>query len=248
MGQARRKKWRVYQFIVSMGSVSSKKEAVDLARSGRLTVDGKRMESLHYQVDPRKQVVAIDGKRIELRENRLFFVFHKPVGILCTKLEILKFFSLPKDVKNSLYPVGRLDKDSSGLLVVTNDGRLGDRILNPKTKRKKVYEVVVRGSFSEEAADKLRAGVTIRTDIDDVETDYETLPAEVEILSRGNTSKLKISIYEGKKRQVRKMCKVVGFDVVSLKRIAIAKLQLGALKPGKYVEFEKQKLYKLLFE
>lgn len=246
---ARRKKWRVYQFLSAMGVVSSKEQAVSLARSGRVTVDGKVMQSLHYQVDPRKQVVAVDGKPVLLKENRRYFVLNKPEGIICTKDNILEFFDLPLDVRNSLAPVGRLDKDSSGLLLVTNDGRLAQRVLNPRTKRKKLYEVVVDGDFSDDAMRKLREGVWIRTVIDGEERMHKTLPAEVSIRSKGkNQTTVHISIIEGKKRQVRLMCRTVGYKVKSLRRLAIAKLKLGMLRPGKYKEFDKESVYRLLFE
>jgi len=240
---ARRKKWRVYQFLSSMGVVKSKKEAVELARSGKITVDGNVMESLHYQINPIKQIVAINGKRVELKENRRYFAFHKPRGIVCTKESVLEFFDVPE--KASLTPVGRLDKDSSGLLIVTNDGRLVQRVLNPKTKRKKVYEVVVEGNISDDALQRLREGVWIKTVIKDEEKKYKTLPAEVKEV-KPNT--LHVSIIEGKKRQVRKMCEVAGCPVISLKRVAIAKLELGSIKPGEYKEYSKEQIYRLLFE
>lgn len=243
---ARRKKWRIYQFLSSMGVVKSKKQAVELARAGRITVDGRVMESLHYQVNPVKQVIKVDGERIELKENRRYFVFHKPQGIVCTKESILEFFDVPE--KASMTPVGRLDKDSSGLLIVTNDGRLVQRVLNPRTKRKKVYEVVVEGRMVDDAAQRLRDGVWIRTVIRDEEKKYKTLPADVRIMRTNKNSTLHISIIEGKKRQVRKMCEAVGFPVVSLKRVSIAKLALGKLKPGEYREFSKEDIYRLLFE
>lgn len=245
---AQRKKWRIYQFLASMGVVSSKEQAVNLARSGKVTVDGKVVESLHFQVNPIKEVVAVNGKRVELKENRKYFVFHKPAGVLSTKEEIGKFFSVPVDLKNSLYPVGRLDKDTSGLLIVTNDGRLGQKVLNPLTKRKKFYETVVEGNITEGAVEKLKKGVKIRTIIDDKEVDYVTLPADVVLISGGETSKIVVIIIEGKKRQVRLMCKALGYPVISLKRTAIAKLELGDLPVGKYKELDKKEIYALLFE
>lgn len=249
MGSHKRRKWRIYQFLSSMGAVHSKEQAVKLARSGKITVDGEVIESLHYQINPVKQVIAINGKRVELKENRRYFVLNKPKGVVCTKADIIGFFHLPVDLKNSLSPVGRLDKDTSGLLIVTNDGRLAQRVLDPKTKRAKFYEAVVKGDFTEADAQKLRLGVWIKTVIDDEEQDYLTLPAVVKVRSKGkDRSTVHIAIIEGKKRQVRLMLGAVGHKVISLRRIAIAKLKLGVLKPGEVKEYDKEAIYRLLFE
>lgn len=248
MGAHRRRKWRIYQLLSQMGVVDSKSEAVDLARNNLICVDGIPIQSLHYQVNPRKQMITVKGKKIELKENRRYFVFNKPYDVLSTKKDILSFFDVDEDLKKSMFPVGRLDKNSSGLLIVTNDGRLGDNILNPKTKRKKVYEVTVAGSISEEDIEKLKAGVWIKTKINDEVRKYKTLPCGIKLLKKDKNSKLEFTLYEGKKRQIRLMCQSLNYPVISLKRIAISKLELGNLKPGKHKEIDKESLYKLLFE
>ncbi|MBW3019219.1 hypothetical protein KY329_03480 [Candidatus Woesearchaeota archaeon] len=241
MGKHRRRKWRLYTFLSSMGAVASKKEAQQLAKEGRITVDGSVMKSLDYQVNPRKQEIRIKGKRIELKENRKYYAFNKPLDIVCTKKEILKFF--PQE--QSLAPVGQLDKNSTGLLIVTNDGRLTRMVLLPKTKRWKTYEVELDKAFTETAARELEKGVEIETIINDKKQKYMTLPAKVKKIS---AKKIQISIMEGKKHQIKKMVTKVGYWVESLKRISIAKLKLGTLKPGKYKEYDKEEIYKLLFE
>lgn len=244
MGQSRRKKWRIYQFLSSMGAVKSKDEAAQLARAGKICVDGTPMTSLHYQIDPRKEKVTVNGKHVELKENRKYFVLNKPEGVVCTKAEIIRFFDVPKDVKNSLTPVGRLDKNTTGLLIVTNDGRLARRVLDPLTKRYKWYAAKVDGILSEESLERLRKGVMIELEDNGVVERYKTLPAKVHV----EDDALIMGIVEGKKRQVRKMCEAVRMSVKKLHRFKIANLELPKMKGGEYKEFSKDEMYALLFE
>jgi pseudouridine synthase len=235
----------MYTFLSSMGVVSSKKEAEALARDGKITVDDSVMKSLDYQINPRKQIVKVNGKEVELKENRIYYVFNKPLDIVCSKKEIIEFFDLPSDLKNSISPVGQLDKNATGLLIVTNDGRLSRQVLVPQTKRWKTYEVVLDKEFKKEDAEQLEKGVEIETEINDRKQKYITMPAKLKIMA---PKKIHLSIMEGKKHQVKKMVTKVGYWVESLKRISIAKLKLGTLKPGKYKEYDKEEIYRLLFE
>ena len=245
MGKHRRRKWRLYTFLSAMGVVSSKKEAQALAQDGKLTVDGSVMKSLDYQVNPRKQEIRVKGKLIELKENRKYYAFNKPIDIVCTKKEIIEFFKVPPELKQSLAPVGQLDKNSTGLLIVTNDGRLARMVLLPKTKRWKTYEVKLDKEFKDESIEQLEKGVEIETEINGKKQKYLTMPAKVRKLS---SKKIQISIMEGKKHQIKKMVTKVGYWVEALQRISIAKLRLGTLKPGQYKEYDKEEIYKLLFE
>jgi pseudouridine synthase len=251
MAKHRRKKWRLYQLIAASGLVKSKEDAVRLAREGKITVNENVMESLHYQVHPFKDDIRVEGKKIEFKENRRYFVLNKPKGVETTKQQMLKFLHGKVDDKEirSFAPVGRLDKESTGLLILTNDGRLGRRVLDPLTKRAKVYRATVKGKITEEEAEKLRKGVRIMIEVNERPRPYTTLPAQVRIIRAAyDQSEVELSITEGKKRQVRKMLKAVGHEVTRLQRVAIAKLQLGALKPGEVKEYPKDEMYRLLFE
>ena len=251
MAKHRRKKWRVYQLLVAAGMVKSKEEAAELAHAGKITVNGKVMLSLFYQVHPFKDEVHIDGKKVEFTENRTYFVLNKPAGIETTKANMLRFIEdkVPAQDLLSFAPVGRLDKDTTGLLIITNDGRLGRKVLNPKTKRAKVYRAVVQWQVTEQEADQLRKGVSITVEYDDGTRPYTTLPANVRIIRASpHESEIELSIIEGKKRQVRKMCRAIRHPVKELTRIAIAKLQLGTLKRGAIKEYPKDEIYRLLFE
>lgn len=251
MAKHRRKKWRLYQLLAASGSVRSREEAAELAHSGKITVNGTVMLSLFYQVHPFKDEVRVNGKKVVLKENRKYFVLHKPVLVETTKENMLRFIrdKVPEQDLYSFAPVGRLDKNTSGLLIITNDGRLSRRVLNPLTKRAKVYRAVVHGKLTEEHAERLRKGVTITLEDDEGVRQYTTLPAQARIVrATPQESEIELSIIEGKKRQVRKMLKAIGHDVKKLARVAIAKLQLGTLKPGAVKEYEKDDIYRLLFE
>ena len=247
MAKNRRKKWRLYQFLVACGAVKSKSDAALLAHSGKITVNGAVMESLHFQIHPFKDEVQVKGKKIEMKENRRYFVLNKPYGVETTKQNMLRFIRnrVGAEELHSFAPVGRLDKNTTGLLILTNDGRIGKRILDPKTKRLKVYVAKVKGMVTPAQARSLRNGVVI--DVDGAR--YKTLPAVVDVVrADARSSILTIEIYEGKKRQVRKMCEAVEHPVVMLKRVAIAKLRLSGLQDGAVKEYSKETMYKLLFE
>jgi len=218
-----------------------------LARKGAIFVNGKPMECLHYQVRPFKDKITFKGKLIQFKENRRYFVLNKPLGFETTKENLLNFLrgKVPSKDFYSFYPVGRLDKDSTGLIILTNDGRAGKKILDPKTKREKIYEVKVDGLLTQEKIKKLCEGVWI--DID--ETKYKTLPAKIHVLSTSDKKSLfELKIIEGKKRQIRKMCNAVGLNVTKLVRVQIAKLALGKLKEGQIKEYTKKEFYSAVFE
>jgi pseudouridine synthase len=251
MSKNRRKKWRIYQLLVSAGYLRSQDDAIDLARTGNITVNGKAMYSVDYQVHPFKDDVRVQGKKVEFKENRKYFALNKPAGIETTKENMLKYIKgkVPAEDLYSFTPVGRLDKNTTGLLIITNDGRLVKRVLNPLTKRVKVYRAVIVNKFTEEAADKLRTGITITLDDDEGVRPYKTMPAQVSIVRSGlRESEVEIGVIEGKKRQVRKMLHALKHSVKELTRLSIAKLQLGDLKPGKVREYSKEEMYRLLFE
>ena len=251
MAKRRRKKWRVYQLLVAAGMVKSKEEAAELAHTGKITVNDTVMQSLYYQVHPFKDDVRIAGKKVELKENRRYFALNKPLDIETTKQNMLRFIrdKVPAQDLYSFTPVGRLDKNTTGLLIITNDGRLARRVLDPRTKRAKIYRTAVQGKLTEDDAERLRKGIVITLEDDEGSRQYTTLPAQVRIIRAGPAeSELELSIIEGKKRQVRKMMRAIDHPVRKLERIAIAKLQLGRLTHGRVKEYAKDDIYRLLFE
>lgn len=240
------KKRTVYQVLVEAGLVKSKKEAVALARNNKIIVDGNVVVSLHYQFNPRKKKILVDGKEVKLEDKRNYFIFNKPEGVVTTKENILNFLKnhVDKDSLCSYYPVGRLDKDTSGLLIITNDGGLGNKILNPRQKILKVYEVIVSGKLNDEIVKNISEGVEIELEENGVVKKYKTLPARIKII---NKDIVKIGISEGKKRQVRRMFHAVGCKVLKLKRVKIGNLELGDLNSGEIKKISRDELFRLIF-
>lgn len=248
---SRYKKRTIYQILVEAGLVESKKQAVDLARAEKIIIDGLPVTSLHYQINPRKSKIIVNEKEIELEDKRRYFILNKPKGIITTKQNILKFFK--GNVKDqelfAYYPIGRLDKDTTGLLIITNDGRLGNKILNPKQNIAKTYEAIISGKLSNNAIEQLEKGVEISLEEDGKITKYITQPAQIKVLDfKDKQTRVEIIITEGKKRQVIRMFKTVNYRVIELKRIKIGRLELEDLKIGQIKEIPRQEFFKLIFE
>jgi len=248
---SRYKKRTIYQIIVEAGLVESKKQAVDLARNEKIIVDGLPITSLHYQVNPRKSKITVNEKEIKLEDKRRYFILNKSKGVITTKENILKF--LKGKVKDqelfSYYPIGRLDKDTTGLLIITNDGRLGNKILNPKQKIAKTYEAIVSGKLNDNAIEQLEKGVEISLEEDGKITKYRTQPAQIIILDfKDKQTRVEIIITEGKKRQIIRMFKSVNYRVIELKRTKIGRLELDNLNIGEVKEIPRQEFFKLVFE
>jgi len=248
---SRYKKRTIYQIIVEAGLVESKKQAVDLARNEKIIVDGLPITSLHYQVNPRKSKITVNEKEIKLEDKRRYFILNKPKGVITTKENILKLFK--GHIKNeelfAYYPIGRLDKNTTGLLIITNDGRLGNKILNPKQKIAKTYEAIVSGKLSDNAIEQLEKGVEISLEEDGKITKYRTQPAQIIILDfKDKQTRVEIIITEGKKRQIIRMFKSVNYRVIELKRTKIGRLELDNLNIGEVKEIPRQEFFKLVFE
>lgn len=177
-----------------------------------------------------KDRVEVDGKPVRLEKKKVYILLHKPKGYVTTVHDPEgrnTVMDLIQGVEERVYPVGRLDYDSSGLLLLTNDGQLAHRMMHPSHEVVKVYIATVEGSPSAEALMRLEKGIRIE--------DYTTAPALVKVLENyGTKTKLEITIHEGRNRQVRKMCEAIGHPVIRLKRVAYGSLALGKLKPGQW--------------
>ena len=175
-------KKRIYQLLAESGIIKSKKEAVQLARSGKIKVDGKEIQSLHYQINPKRR--KLTANEIEVKPlQKKYFILNKPKGIETTKENIIKLAEnkkiASKELLSSLYPIGRLDKETTGLIIITNEGKLGNRILNPKREIKKIYLVKTQRKINDGDAEKIRKGVTINLEENGIITKYKTKPAEI---------------------------------------------------------------------
>lgn len=217
---------RIQKILAQMGAASRRK-AEEMIIEGRVTVNGKAAV-LGMKADPAKDHIKVNGKLLTRPEPKVYLMFNKPVGVVTSLYDpegrpTVKDFL--KGIKYMVFPVGRLDYDSEGLILITNDGEFAHSILHPSKKVSKTYAAKVKGIIDEDSIEKLRHGVRLE--------DGLTAPAKVKrIRQTENNSWVEITIYEGRKRQVRRMLDKAGHPVIRLKRTAIGSLKLGDLKPG----------------
>ena len=214
---------RLAKYLAHAG-VASRRAAEEIVRAGRVTVDGEVVDDPARDVDD-SRAVTVDGRRVAGAEERVAWMVHKPAGVVSTARDTHGRRTVVELVDAGgarLYPVGRLDADSTGLILVTNDGELANALTHPRYEVPKAYRVrVARPPVSDRAIRRLREGVQL--------DDGMTAPARVR---RAGNDVLEITIHEGRNRQVRRMCDVVGHRVLSLERIAFGPLRLGDLPPG----------------
>lgn len=233
-------KVRLNKFL-SQAGVASRREADRLISEGRVQVNKRIVDELGHKVDDKKDVVYVDGIKVRPPEKHLYLVLNKPVGYLVTLKDPFKrrtIRDLLPAAMGRVYPVGRLDLDSQGLLLLTDDGELAYRLSHPRFNVKKAYVAKVQGEPTVEALSKLERGVYLEG--------KRTAPAKVSLLAKGpKSSVLRIEIHEGRKREVRNMCRAVGHNVLELKRIGYGGLELRKLKPGEWRPLEPREVRKL---
>ncbi|MBN6188526.1 rRNA pseudouridine synthase [Aneurinibacillus sp. BA2021] len=219
------------QKIMAQAGVASRRKCEELITAGRVKVNGATIRELGYKADPARDTIEVDGKKIE-RENHVYFLLHKPTGYITSVTDPQgrrTVLDLMKGIPQRVYPVGRLDYDTSGLLLLTNDGEFANHIAHPRHELDKVYEAVVKGRVEERALVRLREGVLLE--------DGMTAPAEAVCLGfqeRSGTSVIRLTIHEGRNRQVRRMCEAVGHPVLALERVRLAFLTLDGVPKGAY--------------
>ncbi|MEW5922082.1 MAG: pseudouridine synthase [Bacillota bacterium] len=230
---------RLHKFMAACG-VASRRAAEKMIADGRVKVNGTVVTTAGYTINPHIDRVELDEKLVQVKKDKQYYLLYKPRGTLTTVsdpfgrrtvMELLE--------RKDVFPVGRLDLDTEGLLLLTDDGELAYRLTHPRFKVKKKYLAWVKGKPSEEKLKLLREGVQLE--------EGPVSPARVELLAeRGGKSILHITIHEGKKRQVKRMCAAIGHPVITLKRVAFAFLTLQGLKPGEYRRLTTEEVKKLL--
>jgi pseudouridine synthase len=216
------------QKLLARAGLGSRRSCEDLIREGRVTVNGEKIEKLGAKASPDDDI-RVDGKPVTVPEGHVYLVLNKPPGYVTTRDDphgrptVMDL--VPDDLRDRVFPVGRLDRDSTGLLMLTDDGDLTQRVLHPKHHVAKEYLADVEGTPSESQLRKLRSGVEL--------DDGRTQPAEVMLVAQGGgEARLRITITEGRNRQVRRMCSAIGHPVRRLKRVAMGPLRLGELSLG----------------
>ena len=220
---------RIQKYMADRG-VSSRRGAEDIVRQGRVLINGSPAV-IGSKVTPGRDIVKVDGVELSDRTAKnCYIIMNKPRGYVTTMNDEMGrkcVADLISDVKDRVFPVGRLDRESEGLLLLTNDGTLAYKLTHPKHGIAKSYKVVVGGHPSQEQINALSAPMVL--------DGYETSKSSIKLLSEeDDRTVLGITIYEGRNRQIRKMCEEVNINVMRLKRERIGDLRLGGLKPGKW--------------
>jgi 23S rRNA pseudouridine2605 synthase len=231
------------QKIISAAGIASRRAAEKLISEGRVSVNGKTVTELGSKADPAVDEIRVDERRVKGPQHHRYFLLNKPRGYVTTRsdpeqrptvLDLLK-------VREYVYPVGRLDFDSEGLLILTNDGDLAARLTHPRHEVERVYEAQVLGVPDAHDLDRLSRGIFI--------DGRRTGPAQIALLperrTQGDTSVLRITIHEGRTRQVRKMCDAIGHPVRTLKRIRIGPIGDKNLRVGSYRELTPEEVRRL---
>lgn len=231
---------RLQKYIAAAG-VTSRRKAEDMILAGRVKVNGEIVTTLGTKVNPEIDLVSVDGKTIHLNQSFVYYLFYKPEHVITSVSDphgrrvVTDFF--PKEPR--LFPVGRLDFLTSGLLLMTNDGEFMNYMIHPRHEVDKTYQVLVKGIPGKNEFTQLRNGV----DLDGRITKSALVS---DIVTKRNNCQFQITIQEGRNRQIRRMCEAIGHPVLSLKRVSMGYLTLKGLKPGEYRELTKQEINELL--
>lgn len=221
---------RLQKYMASCG-IASRRKCEELILLGKVKVNGNIIEELGFKVNPLEDIVEYDRRVITKEERKVYIMLNKPEDVITsvkdekdrkTVIDIVK-------VNERIFPIGRLDYDSSGLILLTNDGELYNKIIHPRVELDKKYVAVVKGEVSLDDKEKFESGIDIGG--------YITAPAKLKMLEyshRKDLSTIEVCIHEGKNRQIRKMCSAINHEVISLKRVSIGNIRLGQLKKGEY--------------
>ncbi len=232
---------RLQKFMADCGVASRRKSEV-LIENGAVKVNGKTAQ-IGDKVNPATDKVYVHNKRIVLKRKggKRYIMLNKPRGYITTMSDEMGrkcVADLVKDIPERVYPVGRLDKDSEGLLIMTNDGDFSNQVMHPKQQVNKVYHVTVRPDLTPEQAKKLSAGIVV--------DGRKTAPCEVRVMNRlEDRTNVEMVLHEGRNREIRKMCEYFDLEVLRLRRISIGSVKMGKLKKGMWRDLTEAEIHKL---
>ncbi len=231
---------RLDKYLADM-KIGSRSEVKTYIRKGRVQVNGEVIKAADTKIDTSNSVVSFDNQIIEY-EAYEYFMLNKPAGVVSATTDNLSktvIDLITDSKKNDIFPVGRLDKDTEGLLLITNDGELAHKLLSPKKHVGKVYFARIRGRVTDLEIEVFKQGIKLGVD-------FTTLPAELTVLESADISTVEVTIFEGKFHQVKRMFEAVGMEVIYLKRLRMGELSLDeTLAPGEYRKLTKEELAKL---
>ena len=229
------------QKILSRAGVASRRAAEVLIAEGHVTVDGKVVRELGTKVDAARADIRVDGRKIKRDIEKIYVMLNKPRRVLSAVSDERgrqTVIDLIDDVTDKIFPIGRLDYNTEGLLLLTNDGELANSLLHPSREVNKTYRAVLKGRVEEERLDRLRIGIKL--------DDGMTAPALVNLIALDeNESEVEITIHEGRNRQVRRMFSAIGYNIKKLRRIKFAGLTLDNLKIGEHRRLNKKEIDRL---
>ena len=230
------------QKVIASAGVASRRKAEQLIQEGKVSVNGKIVTEMGIKVSPQDEI-KVNGKPLQ-KEEKVYYLLKKPKGYICAvsddtdRKTVIDCFP---DVKERIFPVGRLDYDTTGLLILTNDGEFANKMMHPRYHLPKTYEVAVDGVLTDQMLTMLQNGIELE--------DGKTLPAEVYLLKRLEGKKktvIQITIFEGRNRQVRRMMEYFHCEVTRLSRIQYGFLDLGHLRQGQYRKLRSFEIRKLM--
>ena len=232
-------KVRLQKFMADSG-IASRRKSEQLIADGKVRINGKTAV-IGDKVDPHHDRVTVSGKRVVSAAHNVYIMLNKPRGYITTMNDEQGrkcVASLVSDIKARVYPVGRLDRESEGLLIMTNDGQFANALMHPSTHVSKTYRVTIRPGITDKQATDFRNGIEI--------DGYMTAPCDLKILEvQDNRTVVEITLYEGRNRQIRKMFESLGVEVARLRRIKVGPVKLGMLKQGEYRNLTENEIYAL---
>ena len=234
--------------LLSQTGVASRRPADELMRQGRVSVNSAVVTELGTKADPDKDDVRVDGRRLKFGAERRYLLMYKPRGVVSTRSDPQRRKTVvdlvaAAGIKGYFYPVGRLDYDSEGLIILTNDGSFAERVTHPRYELERTYEAVVEGVPDERDLDRLRRGVPI----DGERTHKARISLKRTMAGRkGEQSILEVVIYEGRNRQVRKMCDAIAHPVARLRRVRIGTISDSRLRPGDFRDLSQPEIRALM--
>lgn len=233
-------KIRLQKYLSECG-IASRRKSEALIEEGRVKVNGVRAQ-IGDKIDPKRDTVSVNGRKVIREQTLCYLMLHKPRGFITTMSDEMNrkcVAELVQDCGMRVYPVGRLDRESEGLLLLTNDGEFANAMMHPKRHVPKTYRVTVRPSITDEQITQMTMGLMLEGRM--------TAPADVHVVTKEEGRVvLEIVLYEGRNRQIRKMCEQLGLEVARLKRTAVGPVKLGMLPQGKWRELTQDEVNKLM--